>query len=82
MTIIQKPNAPLITAISGFVIHMLVHPVHWLAWLGILAYGLGVAALGYWAYLEITSGVNPFRRMLGWLGMLLAINMAIHYVFY
>lgn len=82
VVLFQKPNAPILTALGAYIVARLTSYVSWLSWLSILAYGMAIAALGYWAYLEITEGVNAFRRLLGWFGMLTAIYMAIHYVFY
>ena len=60
MKIIQWPNPPLIAAAIGFVIskypQVEIHKV-----------GATVCtiALIIWAYLEITAGVNIFRKILG-----------------
>ncbi len=82
MVIFQKPNKPLVITLSAFAVRLAVRPIHQLQWLGILVFILGVGMLGYWSYLEITSGVNGFRRMLGWVGMLTALFLAIHDLFY
>ncbi len=59
-TLYQRPNPPLIVA-------LLAVAGGW-ATTGILHTGLHlifVVAIGIWSYLEITSGVNWFRRALG-----------------
>ncbi len=58
--IFQLPNKPLIIA-------LLAVAAGWFA-SGItqtVLHLIFVLAIGYWAYLEITSGVNWFRRLLG-----------------
>lgn len=58
--IIQFPNGPLVVAfVSGMVagkLHGLGHAY---------AQSLSYLSLGLWAYLELVSGVNWFRRLLG-----------------
>lgn len=34
---------------------------------------ISFAAIVYWAYLEIVSGVNPFRKCLGWFVLLFVL---------
>lgn len=41
---------------------------------------VGVAALGWWAVLEVTSGVNPWRRLLGGWGVIAAVGGAVRLV--
>lgn len=65
MTIVQFPNKALTIALAASVVKMFatgrVHSV-----VTVVFY----LALLVWAYLEITSGVNWFRRTLGWVVMI------------
>ena len=58
--IVQFPNPPLLVAFAGWglaaVAHGTAHDV------GRLAF---VAGLGVWALMEVTAGVNWFRRLVG-----------------
>ena len=60
MTIIQKPNALLITAGVGFLIGRFTTGIFHK--LGITLF---TATLIIWSYQEITSGINWFRKLLG-----------------
>lgn len=62
--IAQFPNAPLAAALAGVVAERLTEGrAH--------SYAQAVASLGLtiWAYLELTEGVNWFRRVLGAAGL-------------
>ena len=59
-TIVQPPNTPLKIAIILFFLRFLENPT-----LTVLSVWGTLIALLYWAYLEITQGVNQFRRLLG-----------------
>jgi hypothetical protein len=68
--LVQFPNVPLIVAfVAGEVAKHTHGPGH--------AYAMSISflALAVWAYLELTGGVNWFRRMLG-LGY--SISTAVH----
>jgi hypothetical protein len=60
MVIVQKPNPPLIVAALGWLIGFFgkgsAHQF------GVTLFTVSIII---WAYLEITSGVNLFRRILG-----------------
>lgn len=58
--IAQRPNTPLIIAIIAMIGEKLIHgaPSQWL-------HAVVVITLVIWAYLEISSGANWFRRLLG-----------------
>ena len=58
--IIQFPNAPLVVA---FIAGMIAGETHGLG--HAYARSLSYLSLGVWAYLELVSGVNWFRRLLG-----------------
>jgi hypothetical protein len=58
--IIQFPNAPLVAA---FIAGMVAGQTHGLG--HAYAQSLSYLSLGVWAYLELVSGVNWFRRLLG-----------------
>ncbi len=66
-TVAQFPNAPLFAALIGLV-------ASWLLSQGSTAYGIARAVfyvgLAIWAWLELTEGVNGFRRLLGAGGLL------------
>jgi hypothetical protein len=79
MVIFQKPNKPLIVALSAV---LLTHLLHGNDWLHATLHAISTVAFVYWAYLEITFGVSLFRRLLGWLVMLLTIHAAIQYFLY
>lgn len=59
-TIFQMPNPPLILAGFGYLIELITHGD-----LKIFGTSLMIISLTIWAYLEIVSGVNWFRRLLG-----------------
>lgn len=73
----KEPNEKLLIAVIAYFVSLFLP--HWLA---MIAYLVAVIALGGWAYQGITKGDTPFRRFIGFLGMLLAINMAVHFLFY
>ncbi len=77
MVIVQKPNLPLIVALTGLAV------AHFTAgWAYTVFHILGMAALAYWCYLEITEGVNLFRRILGWVVLVFDAWSVIQAVFY
>lgn len=62
--VVQFPNAPLAVALVATVVARLASgDVH--------DYAYAVASVGFaaWAYLELTAGVNWFRRLLGAAGL-------------
>lgn len=65
----QWPNAPLYGWISTKLVSMIVPNNHLKTGLS----HLGMASLFTWAYLELTKGVNYFRRILGFLVLSLLI---------
>jgi hypothetical protein len=69
LNIIQAPNPPLIGWIVFFIAARLVTAGTFKSGLEFLS----AAALVTWAYLEITAGESPFRRILGSLVMLAVI---------
>jgi hypothetical protein len=73
----KEPNQKLLIAVLAYVASLVLP--HWLA---MAVYLVAILALGSWAYDGITKGDTPFRRFVGFLGMLLAINMTVHFVFY
>jgi hypothetical protein len=61
LTIVQRPNLPIIvwavaTILSKLIVHGKMHEL-----LSLIAFG----AIFTWAWLEIFSGVNNYRRALG-----------------
>lgn len=60
MVIIQKPNAPLILALIGYLISFfgkgLFHT---------FGHTLFITAIIIWAFLEVTQGASWFRKILG-----------------
>lgn len=77
MSKFKEPNQKLLIAILAYLVSLFLP-----YWLAVATYLVAVIALGSWAYEGITKGDTPFRRFIGFLGMLLAINMAVHFVFY
>lgn len=75
-TIYQFPNKPILIAIFAFLVS---GPLPGLP--STLAYMVGLCALAYWSYLEVVWGVNGFRRLLGWMGAVLTLNLVIHRLF-
>jgi hypothetical protein len=69
-TVAQFPNLPLAVALFGLVLS-------WLFSSGSTAYGVARAifyvGLAVWAWLELTDGVNGFRRALGAGGLVFVI---------
>jgi hypothetical protein len=61
VVIVQKPNKPILGWIIATVIAHFVHNKTWHS----LISSLGIGFLIGFAYLEITEGVNYFRRTLG-----------------
>jgi hypothetical protein len=71
IVIFQTPNAPLIGWMILTILSLLLgnnHPrIHYL--FGMLSFGF----IFTWAWLEITSGVNYFRRVLGLVVLIIAV---------
>jgi len=65
-TVAQFPNLPLGTALAGLALS-------WILSSGSTAHAVARAVfyvgLGVWAWLELTDGVNGFRRVLGAAGL-------------
>lgn len=70
MVIVQKPNAPAVIAFVAFAVRALTHDK--------ISHAADLVFFGtafVWAWLELTQGVNGFRRILGGLVLLgLLIN--------
>jgi hypothetical protein len=62
--IAQFPNPPLIIALVAFALRWITPE----SWTNALS-AIGYVFLGVWAYLELTEGVNAFRRVLGAAGL-------------
>ena len=77
MVIVQKPNPPIIIAVTANILSRFCD-----GWLASGLFMISIAALAYWSYLEITKGYGPFRRLLGYLGSLLALHMFVHFLLY
>jgi len=60
----QFPNPPLIVGLAALGMRSLASG----AWADVLA-AVGYLFIGTWAYLEVTDGVNAFRRALGMAGL-------------
>ncbi|MBA3724168.1 MAG: hypothetical protein H0W89_04760 [Candidatus Levybacteria bacterium] len=60
MIIAQKPNIPIIIATVGFIISYFTAGMF-----QAIGETVSIIALIIWAYLEISSGVNWFRKLLG-----------------
>jgi len=73
MTIAQKPNAPIIVALGGWLLAYLVadQPIHLI---GQLIYIVG---LFIWSILEIFDGVNWLRRIFGVIGLYFVVQATI-----
>jgi hypothetical protein len=61
----QKPNTPISVAIVAYILYRIADA----AWLSDSAYVLFVVALSFWATQEVTSGINWFRKSLGWFAL-------------
>ena len=70
MTIAQRPNPPLLLFLVATGVRLALHPRGATA-----AVVGGVATLGLvvWAMFEVARGVNPFRRMLGLLVLIVQL---------
>lgn len=66
--IAQWPNPPLWAALAGVLVARLTD-----GWVHAYARGVTLAGLAAWAYLELTDGVNWFRRLLGAAGVVYVI---------
>jgi hypothetical protein len=64
----QWPNPPLWIALAGVLVARLTG-----GWVHAYARGVTVAGLAAWAYLELTDGVNWFRRALGGAGLVYVV---------
>jgi len=62
LTIAQPPDLPIWVFIVAWLLTTLFDPV---GWPGTVLDVVRILALGTWAVMEVWSGVNPFRRMLG-----------------
>jgi hypothetical protein len=60
VTIIQKPNTLLIVTLAGYLLESISGGI-----LRVLASIIIIIAGSIWSYLEITKGVNIFRKLLG-----------------
>lgn len=68
LKLIQKPNAPLIIALSGWLVgYILGGSLHKIGQV------IFIISLTIWAYLEVTKGANWFRRLLGAVTLLFII---------
>ena len=66
--VVQVPNVPLTVALVATLVARLTDAdVH--------AYAYAIASVGFgvWAYLELTAGINWFRRLLGVAGLVLVV---------
>ena len=70
ITIMQRPNIALTTALIAIVVRTLLHPA---GSAGLTLTVLVGVALTVWAVLEIVRGVNPWRRLLGAVVLVLAV---------
>ena len=70
ITIMQRPNLALAVALTAIVVRTLLHPAGSAG--AALTVLVGVA-LTVWAVLEIVHGVNPWRRLLGAVVLVLAV---------
>jgi hypothetical protein len=66
MTLFQKPNKTLIAMLGGFIVMLLAHGL-----LGAAGETLFIITGTIWSYLELTNGINRFRKILG--GVVLAL---------
>ncbi|HEX8182141.1 MAG TPA: hypothetical protein VF575_00905 [Candidatus Saccharimonadales bacterium] len=68
--IVQAPNVPQVIFVIFIILAVIVYP----GFLQTLFAFIGYAALAYWGYLEITSGLSRFRKLLGYLAVLAVIG--------
>ena len=62
ITIAQAPNLPLWVFLAAWLLLAVFDPS---GWLGTVLEVVRILGLAIWAGLEVWSGVNPFRRILG-----------------
>lgn len=76
--IMQDANLPILVTIGLSLVAAMALLINLMLakFLGISA----VLAFVYWSWLEITSGTNYFRRLLGWLGLLTAVVSGVYIV--
>ena len=66
--LVQFPNAPLLLALAASVVAAMTDgDVH------DYARGVAYAGLAAWAWIELASGVNAFRRLLGLAGLVYVV---------
>ena len=70
ITIMQRPNLALTMALIAIVVRVLLHPA---GSPGLTLTVLVGVALTVWAVLEIVRGVNPWRRLLGAVVLVLTV---------
>jgi len=67
ITIAQTPNPPLWIFIGTVALRLVVPAGSWRTALT----AIGLVALGWWAADEVLRGVNPWRRLLGTVGLVI-----------
>jgi hypothetical protein len=71
VTLVEPPNAALWTYLVASIPRWVAGPN---GFIGAALHTVSIAALVYWAFGEVITGVNPFRRLLG--GAVLAGQLA------
>lgn len=69
----QKPNLPLVVWFVAFILRIVLPDGRLGSWI----YVIGFLALLVWASLELFTGVNIFRRILGFVVLVLSILSAV-----
>ena len=75
ITIAQWPNPPLLLFVVATGVRLALHPRGATA---AVAGGVATVGLIVWAVLEVVSGVNPFRRILGLLVLIVQLVALSH----
>lgn len=74
--IVQKPNKPLIFAEIFIAMGLLLDAFDVQGWVTTTTYAIAYVGFFAWGVLEVTAGVNPFRKTLGVAGLLLVLVLA------
>jgi hypothetical protein len=76
LTVVQLPNIPLAAYLSATVVHVVFRSN---TAVSTVVAAVASAALAVWAVLEIAWGVNPFRRGLGSVVLILVVVSALRH---
>jgi hypothetical protein len=74
ITIAQPPNVSMIVFVVAWVLRRILEPT---GWVGTLLDVVVTGAIVWWALEEIVRGVNPWRRFLGAIVLVVAVVLTV-----